>query len=299
MPALAEARQALGRAVERYLPTRLPAPSLRGVISHNPWNYLKLGVASLGGLALVACSNEPINPVAVVSEPNRPVDVGGAAVPGTPESPTATATISLTPGIGGGDPIPTFEPDHPRAGENEGIIEANRKAAEEEAKAKAKQSSTPVPEAEKKSCFIDDVEACKTARMVKIGGKEYVELEVKSGIPLVTRLDGEKTVNEGQDPFQGVRVSVVNRTTTEVEDFRGDIDAEVRPLWVPIANGSIVGNTKDGKIYVRFTKVDPAKGIIMDRERTVNWFPGILEQPITELTTATQSKPDISYKFEG
>lgn len=158
---------------------------------------------------------------------------------------------------------------------------------------------TSTPEVKTIECLINDPEACKTARMVKIGGKEYVAIRTASEIPLVTRLNGEITVTEAEAPFQGVFISIANRDTTETENFYGNISAKINPLWVPITDGSPIGTTPKGEeIFIRLTKRGTG-GIALDKERTEKAFPGISAKPIEDLGLDGQTKQSISYKYEG
>lgn len=171
------------------------------------WSYLT--AAGLLGLSqiLVGCSQKEAMSVIAAPEPAK------ATATLTPDNqPTATATISLTPGIGGAESIPTFPAGHRRAGENPRIIEANRRADEAAAKATAqaggkippegtqipKETSTPTEV--KTSCKIFPDKFC-SGRLIE---KEiinpitkekvtmyYVEFTPPAGITISSPIDGQ------------------------------------------------------------------------------------------------------------
>lgn len=142
----------ISHATEAFRGLKIPAPTLKGVIS-NPINYLRLTLAAGVGLGLVNCTNQDINPATVTQEPNKTTATATAD-----NQPTPTATISLTPGgRGGSEPIPTFPAGDSRESENPAIIEANRKADEEAAQKKsAPPEVTPGPEVQKPCKILPD-----------------------------------------------------------------------------------------------------------------------------------------------
>lgn len=236
----------------------------QGSIFTTRLNRFALRALGSAGLALspliVACSPDVkaiSSPVNLTQEPSRPVATGTV----TPDKePTATATISLTPGIGGGsEPIPTFPAGHPRAGENPGIDEANRKADEAAARATAqagekippegtqipKETQTP-PEVEQNTdCLILKPEYCKDAVLIELPSKRipgqfdrYVGINPHPSI----NPNGKVEKVELFAPYSG---QIVKEMTTKYFNGSSVIDLDVKnPRRVIVAIGPLNMSSK-------------------------------------------------------